>query len=80
MSTPSLDQVRELARHLSWGQKLILIEELVSQVRYEAPSENKPFRTFSGALAHLGPAPSAEEIDEVRRDMLTPRDCGNNPQ
>lgn len=26
-------------------------------------------RSLLGALAHLGPAPSAEDIDEVRREV-----------
>lgn len=31
---------------------------------------NQPFETGYGMLAKYGPAPSAEEIDENRRDML----------
>jgi hypothetical protein len=31
---------------------------------------NKPFETGYGMLAKYGPAPSAEEIDENRRDMF----------
>lgn len=30
----------------------------------------KPFKTGYGMLAKYGPAPSAEEIDENRRDMF----------
>ncbi len=30
----------------------------------------KPFKTGRGMLAKYGPAPSAEEIDENRRDMF----------
>jgi hypothetical protein len=43
---------------------------LVAQnlVKHEPP--HQPGRPFRGILAHLGPAPSAEEIDEVRRDMM----------
>jgi hypothetical protein len=30
--------------------------------------EKKPLVSLHGALAHLGPAPSADDIDEVRRE------------
>ena len=38
----------------------------------EAPASapQKPFKTGRGMLAKYGPAPSAEEIDENRRDMF----------
>lgn len=32
--------------------------------------ERKPFETGRGLLAKYGPAPSAEEIDENRREMF----------
>ena len=35
-----------------------------------APQSAKPFETGYGMLAKYGPAPSAEEIDENRRDMF----------
>jgi len=34
-----------------------------------AEPKPKPRRTFYGALADLGPAPSAEDIQEVRKEM-----------
>ena len=38
----------------------------------EAPGggPQKPFKTGRGMLAKYGPAPSAEEIDENRKDMF----------
>jgi plasmid stability protein len=30
----------------------------------------RPFKTSFGALAHLGPGPSAEEIDQNRAEMF----------
>jgi len=36
----------------------------------EAPQPKKPTKSCLGALAHLGPAPSAEEIDESRSEMF----------
>jgi hypothetical protein len=35
-----------------------------------AASPRKPLKTGRGMLAKYGPAPSAEEIDENRRDMF----------
>jgi hypothetical protein len=37
----------------------------------EPPSSDasrKPYRSLWGAMKHLGPAPSAEDIDEARRE------------
>ena len=39
-------------------------------VDLEAEKPTKPFETGYGMLAKYGPAPSAEEIDENRRDMF----------
>lgn len=36
----------------------------------EAPQPGKPFKSGYGMLAKYGPAPSAEEIDENRREMF----------
>ncbi len=64
-----LDQVRDLATKLAPQEKLLLIEDLVRQLREGPPPAptKKPHRSLWGALADLGPAPSAEEIDEARR-------------
>ena len=35
----------------------------------EESAANKPLKTGRGMLAKYGPAPSAEEIDESRREM-----------
>jgi len=43
----------------------------LSKLAAEAPaSTRKPLKTGRGMLAKYGPAPSAEEIDENRRDMF----------
>jgi len=36
----------------------------------EIPARGKPFTSGYGMLAKYGPAPSAEEIDENRREMF----------
>jgi hypothetical protein len=69
----TLDTVLELASQLSTSDQLRLVARLSHALAdREAP---RPTSTY-GLLAHLGPAPSEEDIDEVRREMLAnfPRD------
>lgn len=70
MSTATIDQARELIQTLTPRDKLRLIEELAREVLQDYPSSGAPtpHPSLWGALAHLGPAPSAEEIDEARRE------------
>ena len=52
------------------GQGLTLSAWL-GKLAEEAPSPpRKPLKTGRGILAKYGPAPSAEEIDENRKDMF----------
>ena len=79
MSTVTLDEVLELARQLSPVDKVRLIERMAPMIERDlvgAQPGRGPRRSSYGALAHLGPAPSAEEIDEARREMWAnvPRD------
>jgi hypothetical protein len=74
---PSLEEVVGLAKQLSPADKLRLIERVIPDVEAAVEAtEDKALKSLYGALAHLGPAPSAEDIDEVRREMLRnfPRD------
>jgi plasmid stability protein len=48
--------------------RVILERDLAPQL--EAESQSAPFKTGRGILAKYGPAPSAEEIDANRADML----------
>lgn len=77
MSAIVLDQIRDLSKALSPQDKLRLINVLVHQLLHEpSPPPKKPFRSLRGALADLGPGPSAEDIDEMRREVWAnfPRD------
>jgi len=47
----------------------VLERELTGEAR-AAPAKLKPFKSSFGILAKYGPAPSAEEIDENRREMF----------
>jgi hypothetical protein len=69
MSSTILEHVRELAMTLSPEEQLSLIGDLASKLQGSyAPPKKKPYRSMRGALADLGPAPSAEDIDEARRE------------
>jgi hypothetical protein len=50
-------------------QGLTLKAWLGKLAKEESPSQ-RPLKTGRGMLAKYGPAPSAEEIDENRRDMF----------
>lgn len=49
-------------------EKARLIGKLAENLA-QAAKPRQPGRPFHGILAHLGQAPSAEDIDEVRREM-----------
>jgi hypothetical protein len=70
----TLDDVLALAQRLRPVDQARLVAQLapvVERVLNQAdPPSPPPSRTpIRGLLADLGPAPSAEEIDEVRREM-----------
>jgi hypothetical protein len=64
----SLEQIATLASDLPSEDKLRLISILTQQM-LERPEQRGPGRNrLFGALASLGAAPSAEEIDEARTE------------
>ena len=68
--TPTYEEIAQLALNLPPAEKIRLIERLAFRLQYELDKRPPEPRTSShGALADLGPAPSAEDIDEARRDM-----------
>jgi plasmid stability protein len=52
------------------AQGLTLEAWLGKLAREESAAERKPKKSAYGLLAKYGPGPSAEEIDENRRDMV----------
>jgi hypothetical protein len=52
------------------GEGLSLEGWLRKIANEDAEPRRKPYKTGYGMLAKYGPAPSAEEIDENRRDMF----------
>ena len=73
-SAVTLDQVLGLAQRLRPVDQARLIARLAPMVervldQAEPAVPAPPRAPIRGLLADLGPAPSAEEIDEVRREM-----------
>jgi hypothetical protein len=68
--TVTLEQVISLARQLPALEKIRLIERMAPEIERDL-LDQPPTRRKSllGLWADLGPAPSAEEIDDVRREM-----------
>lgn len=65
------DEVLTIARQLSPGDKARLLEDISAALRRDLmqAASQTPKRSLYGRFADLGPAPSAEDIDEARREM-----------
>ena len=78
MSDIALEQVKRLIEQLSPSEKSQLLKWLNSSQESEQPgsTSNPPRRSLRGLWADLGPGPSDEDIEEVRREMWRnfPRD------
>lgn len=63
----TLDEVLDVVKRLSAVDKARLIEEVAPDIERElAGAAPRPRKSLWGLCADLGPAPSAEEIDEAR--------------
>ena len=68
--TLSYEEIAKLALNLPVADKLRLIERLATRIRYDVGSNPVvPRDSLYGVLTDLGPAPSAEEIDEARAEI-----------
>jgi len=66
----TLEQVISLARQLPPLEKIRLIEQTAPEIERDMPSQRPlNLKSLLGLCADLGPAPSAQEIDEIRREM-----------
>jgi len=66
----TLEQVVSLARQLPPVEKIRLIERLVPEIERDMLGQRPPRRkSLLGLCADLGPAPSAEDIVEIRHEM-----------
>ena len=79
----TLDQVLRQAKQLTSLEKVQLIEQVLPDLEasFDSVSVNKlkeaksrtdrrPLRSTYGICADLGPAPSAEDIDEMRQEVF----------
>jgi len=68
---PTLDDVIEYAKQLNALDKIRLVEVLIPDVKATiADVPPKALKSPYGTFADLGTAPSAEDIEETRREML----------
>jgi len=66
----TLEQVVEMALRLSAVERAHLLERIASTLKQELTEANKqPRKSLYGLCADLGSAPSAEDIDEARREI-----------
>ena len=69
----TFEQVLQMAQRLPLPERTRLAACLTPAANGTVPKTEEIAQPFTsslwGALAHLGPAPSAEEIDEARREM-----------
>jgi hypothetical protein len=66
-----LDEIVAAALRLSPVEKVRLVERVVSTLESDVVAVAKPpLETFKGILAHLGPGPSDEDIEEARREIM----------
>ncbi|MGK7930785.1 MAG: hypothetical protein AB4041_05050 [Microcystaceae cyanobacterium] len=66
----TLKDVMELAKQLSPVDKKRLIEQLSDDLESELEKVKKPRQSLLGICQDLGEAPSAEEIDEMRKESF----------
>ncbi len=65
-----LRRILELTQGLSLLDKVRLVERVMPQIESElAGAAKTPKQSLLGICADLGPAPSAETVDEARREM-----------
>jgi hypothetical protein len=65
-----LRRILELTQGLTLLDKVRLVERMMPEIERELASAAKtPKRSLLGICADLGPAPSAETIDEASREM-----------
>jgi len=66
----TLEQVVSLAKQLPPVEKIRLIERMAPEIERDMLGQRLPRRkSLLGLCADLGPAPSTEDIDEIRREM-----------
>ena len=66
-----LENLIKIAKQLSPLEKLRLVEGVLPDIEAGLQQTEAPvLKSLYGTLASLGPAPSAEDIEAVRREMF----------
>ncbi len=68
IKTPFEDVV-SIALQLTPLEKVRLVERIVATLEHDLTPPAPPAKSLYGILAHLGSSPSADDIDEARREM-----------
>jgi len=68
-SNVTLEQAIKFLRQLPARERLKILVEEIAEVERETPETSAPVDSLEGLLEAYGPAPTAEEIDEARREM-----------
>lgn len=67
-SSDQVDEVVTLALRLSPLEKVRLVERIVATLHHSPGERSASLRALYGVLAHLGSAPTAEDIESARRE------------
>jgi hypothetical protein len=70
-NSSKFEQTVTLALNLTPVEKVRLIEQVIATLEQDLQAANpkQPRRSLLGVLSQYGAAPSAEEIDQARREM-----------
>lgn len=69
MSYMTMDSVLEMLRKLPPQERLKVIARALPEIEKDLSDLHRPRKSLLGIFSDLGPAPSAEEIDQVRKEV-----------
>ncbi len=64
----TVEQVIDMVKRLPPRDRLRVVSQVLPELERELPVRPQPRKSLRGLCADLGPAPSAEEIDQARRE------------
>lgn len=68
MSNMTMNSVLEMLRKLPPQERLKVIAKALPEIEKDLSSQRRPRKSLLGICADLGPAPSADEIDQARQE------------
>jgi hypothetical protein len=69
MSSLTANSVLEMLRKLPPRERMQVIVRALPEIERDLSKSPRPRKSLLGLCSDLGPAPSAEEIDQVRREV-----------